>query len=124
MNDRPASFEDEEESFVGKTAKKIFANLQLTISNVHMRYQGEGVSPFAFGVTLDQLVVDTVDCNRLPCKARLDADFLYKLASLHRFAVYWNSFSPSPVLSTTADMIAFLEGQVIASVFTLVLIVY
>eukprot|EP00339_Tiarina_fusa_P024665 CAMPEP_0117060720 /NCGR_PEP_ID=MMETSP0472-20121206/42236_1 /TAXON_ID=693140 ORGANISM="Tiarina fusus, Strain LIS" /NCGR_SAMPLE_ID=MMETSP0472 /ASSEMBLY_ACC=CAM_ASM_000603 /LENGTH=161 /DNA_ID=CAMNT_0004779043 /DNA_START=1 /DNA_END=482 /DNA_ORIENTATION=+ len=106
--------ETAEETFISKTAAKIFANLQISIKNIHIRYQTSGSSPYAFGITLDSLYLRTTNAQKVPVvvKAKENREMIYKLIELHNLALYWNSFSPAPPLTSKQDIIDFLQCQI------------
>lgn len=54
-----------ENSFVGQFVTKILNNLQITVQNLHLRYEdtGSNKTPFAFGVTLEKLKIYTTDAE-------------------------------------------------------------
>lgn len=57
--------EDLNDSFVGQFVTKILNNLQITVQNLHLRYEdtGSNKNPFAFGITLDELNIYSTDPN-------------------------------------------------------------
>ncbi|KAF2358028.1 VPS13 repeated coiled region, partial [Trinorchestia longiramus] len=86
----PATASATDDGYLEKLIAQIVRNIQVTIKDVHIRYE-DSVStpehPFSFGVTLASLSVVSTDKDYTPC---LDDDRLvYKLLSLEGLGVYW-----------------------------------
>ena len=86
---------DEKEGFLDKLSMKVLDNLQLTIRNIHVRFEDE-VSKLSFGITLDEIIVITTDeawtrafIDRTEEKNKEKP--MNKLLRLRNFGVYWNS---------------------------------
>ena len=81
--------------FVQKYAKIILANLQISIENIHFRYEDEVTTPnhaFAAGLTICKVCAHTVDENGNPdfVKSASFAEFRKKL-TLDGFSIYFDS---------------------------------
>ena len=81
--------------FVQKYAKIILANLQISIENIHIRYEDEVTTPnhaFAAGLTIRNVSAHTVDKNGNPdfVKSASFAEFRKKL-TLDGFSIYFDS---------------------------------
>ncbi|CAH1965913.1 unnamed protein product [Acanthoscelides obtectus] len=76
-------------------------NIQLTIKNVHIRYEDKVTSPsspFSFGFTLGNLLVESTDQNWKVCfidskDLKEPVSRFYKTTQLDSLAMYWNSHS-------------------------------
>ncbi|KAI9675485.1 MAG: hypothetical protein M1829_003289 [Trizodia sp. TS-e1964] len=85
------------QSFTDSLVTKIVDNLQVTVRNIHIRYE-DSISapghPFALGFTLEEFsaVSTTEDWN--PSYIQTSAGVTHKLATLGALAVYWNTDSP------------------------------
>jgi vacuolar protein sorting-associated protein 13A/C len=54
-----------EEGYVSKLIVKIIDNLQITIRDIHIRYQNDNTK-YSFGVTLEELKLYTVNADDKP----------------------------------------------------------
>ncbi|XP_042203320.1 vacuolar protein sorting-associated protein 13-like isoform X2 [Homarus americanus] len=80
-----------QDSFQEKLIAQVIRNIQVTIQDIHIRYEDSVScpnSPFAVGVTLHDLSMKSTDSSWKPC---LDTDkLIYKLNSLDGLGIYWN----------------------------------
>ncbi|KAK2879530.1 hypothetical protein FQN49_000784 [Arthroderma sp. PD_2] len=93
------------QSFTQSLITAIVNNLQVTIKNVHFRYE-DGIAapghPFAAGVTIKELSAVSTDSNWKPTFIQSTSTSNYKLAVLNSLAVYWN---------TDAELFAPIHGE-------------
>jgi hypothetical protein len=78
--------------FVEKLVTQIIRNVQLTVRNIHIRYEDNIMSPdkpFSFGVTLDSLILLSTDENFRIVNSSTTT-LIYKLVRMDCLAVYWN----------------------------------
>ncbi|PAV56221.1 hypothetical protein WR25_01297 [Diploscapter pachys] len=84
------------ESFYKNLLTQVINNLQVTISNIHVRFEDKYTNrlrPFCMGVTMEKLDFQTTDADYKPA-IHLETDkLIYKLVSLQNLDVYWNSDS-------------------------------
>ncbi|KAK5949277.1 Vacuolar protein sorting-associated protein 13 [Knufia fluminis] len=83
-----------QQSFTASLTTAIVDNLQVSIKNVHVRYEDAVATPghaFAVGLTLKEMSAVTTDENWQPTFAQSTADKTHKLAVLDSLAMYWNS---------------------------------
>ncbi|GKT94580.1 vacuolar protein sorting-associated protein 13 [Colletotrichum tofieldiae] len=82
------------QSFTQSLVTKIVDNLQVTIKNIHVRYE-DAISapghPFALGVTLEEFSAISTDGQWKPTFIQDSAKSTHKLATLGALAVYWNT---------------------------------
>ncbi|KAK0724982.1 hypothetical protein B0H67DRAFT_480247 [Lasiosphaeris hirsuta] len=82
------------QSFTESLVTKIVDNLQVTIKNIHVRYE-DAISapghPFALGVTLEEFSAVSTDGNWTPTFIQDSTKTTHKLATLEALAVYWNT---------------------------------
>lgn len=78
--------EEEEKSFMARVLSKIVNNLQIEISEVHVRYEDES-NGFTFGVQLGGVVSRTTDDNGQPCYVD-SPPVLFKLTQMQELSVY------------------------------------
>jgi vacuolar protein sorting-associated protein 13A/C len=82
----------EDKTFAEKLSTQIINNVQIKISDIHIRYE-DNVScanPFAFGVTLSNFSVHTTDANWHKTLISQSMTEIYKVAQLESLAVYMN----------------------------------
>ncbi|CAG9988581.1 unnamed protein product [Clonostachys byssicola] len=84
------------QSFTQSLVTKIVDNLQVTVKNLHIRYE-DSISapghPFALGVTLEEFSAVSTDGQWKPTFIQNTGDVTHKLATLGALAVYWNTDS-------------------------------
>lgn len=82
----------EDKTFAEKLTTQIVNNVQIKISDIHIRYE-DNVScatPFAFGVTLSNFSVHTTDANWQKTLISQSMTEIFKIAQLESLAVYMN----------------------------------
>ncbi|KAF9652010.1 vacuolar protein sorting-associated protein 13 [Thelephora ganbajun] len=101
MRSQPeAATEDSQKSqgLIASLITKIVNNLQVTIKNVHIRYEDKlsvPGHPFAAGITLAGFTAISTDENWKPAFIDSTAGAVHKLASLQSLAVYFDTDSAS-----------------------------
>jgi vacuolar protein sorting-associated protein 13A/C len=82
------------QSFTESLVTKIVDNLQITVKNIHVRYE-DSISapghPFALGLTLQEFSAISTDGEWKPTYIQDTAGPTHKLATLGALAVYWNT---------------------------------
>lgn len=82
------------QSFTDSLVTKIIDNLQITVKNIHVRYE-DSISapghPFAIGLTLQEFSAISTDGEWKPTYIQDSAGPTHKLATLGALAVYWNT---------------------------------
>uniref|UniRef100_A0A9J8B4Y8 Vacuolar protein sorting 13 homolog C n=1 Tax=Cyprinus carpio carpio TaxID=630221 RepID=A0A9J8B4Y8_CYPCA len=89
--------EEKKDTFAEKLATQVIKNLQVKITSIHIRYEddvSDPQRPFAVGMTLSELSLQTADENWKPCILNEAAKIIYKLGRLECFCAYWNVNSP------------------------------
>nr|XP_057926418.1 vacuolar protein sorting-associated protein 13A isoform X3 [Doryrhamphus excisus] len=82
-----------QDTFVEKLVTQVIKNLQVKISNIHVRYEDDVTNPLcplSFGVSLGNLSLQTSDENWNPCLLDEHARLFYKLVKLDKLFAYWN----------------------------------
>ncbi|XP_049870372.1 intermembrane lipid transfer protein Vps13 isoform X3 [Pectinophora gossypiella] len=82
-----------DETFVEKLVTQIIKNVQLTITDIHIRYEDSITNvkaPFSFGITLHNLSVHTTDENWKQTVIQEAVTKIFKILSLEGLAIYWN----------------------------------
>ncbi|KAF8591826.1 vacuolar protein sorting-associated protein 13 [Ramaria rubella] len=88
----------ETQGFVASLVTKIVNNLQVTVKNIHVRYEDDMSCPghpFAAGVTLVGFSAKSVDENWIPTFIQSTAHSIHKLARLESLALYFDTDSAS-----------------------------
>jgi len=75
---------------------RVIDNIQLTIKNIHVRYESFHTESFAIGVTLKQCTAKTANEDWNPCffdrsKPSNKEKPLFKLLQLDSLGVYWKA---------------------------------
>lgn len=86
------------ETFTENLITKIIDNLQVTIRNIHIRYEDDSVlteSPYSIGITLDELSAVSTDDSWLPSFISITQAFTHKLLTLKSLSVYMVTESES-----------------------------
>ncbi|KAK3565709.1 hypothetical protein QTP86_014177 [Hemibagrus guttatus] len=84
---------EKQDTFVEKLVTQVIKNLQVKISNIHVRYEDSVTnpnSPLSFGVSLQNLSLQTADANWKPCLLDETAKLFFKLVCLDNLFAYWN----------------------------------
>ncbi|XP_030622854.1 intermembrane lipid transfer protein VPS13A [Chanos chanos] len=84
---------EKQDTFVEKLVTQVIKNLQVKISNIHIRYEDDITnpnSPLSFGVSLQNLSLQTADEHWKPCLLDEKAKLFYKLVRLDNLFAYWN----------------------------------
>lgn len=82
------------QSFIQSLVTAVVDNLQISIKNVHFRYEDSVASPghpFALGLTLKELSAVSTDSEWNPTFIQSTSDTTHKLAVLGALSVYWNT---------------------------------
>ncbi|KAF2089652.1 vacuolar protein sorting-associated protein 13 [Saccharata proteae CBS 121410] len=84
------------QTFTASLVAAIVDNLQVSVKNVHVRYE-DSISdpghPFALGLTLDELSAVSTDENWKPTFIQNTSASTHKLATLGSLAIYWDTDS-------------------------------
>ncbi|KAG1949192.1 vacuolar protein sorting-associated protein 13A isoform X1 [Pimephales promelas] len=84
---------EKQDTFVEKLVTQVIKNVQVKISNIHVRYEDDVTNPNAplsFGVSLQNLSLQTADQNWNPCLLDEKAKLFFKLVRLDNLFAYWN----------------------------------
>lgn len=82
----------EDKTFAEKLSTQIINNVQIKITDIHIRYEDNVScsSPFAFGITLSNFSVHTTDANWKKTLISQSMTEIYKVAQLESLACYMN----------------------------------
>ncbi|KAG0050250.1 hypothetical protein BGZ83_004992 [Gryganskiella cystojenkinii] len=102
LSTKPTTGMDDEEkknaTFLNQLITKVVDNLQVSINNIHVRYEdklSDPQHPFSAGLTLSQLSAVSTDGEWVPTFIHDEANTIHKLATLDSLAMYWNTDSRS-----------------------------
>uniref|UniRef100_A0A673CJN2 Vacuolar protein sorting 13 homolog A n=1 Tax=Sphaeramia orbicularis TaxID=375764 RepID=A0A673CJN2_9TELE len=84
---------EKQDTFVEKLVTQVIKNLQVKISNIHVRYEDDVTNPncpLSFGVSLENLSLQTADENWNPSLLDENSKLFFKLVQLDNLFAYWN----------------------------------
>lgn len=102
------------ESFTESLVTKIVDNLQVTIKNIHIRYEDGLVlteSPYALGLTLDELSAASTDDKWEPSFISITQSLTRKLLLLRNFACYLDTETDSIYLEDPEELLMALKAS-------------
>ena len=95
-------------SFTTQLVTKIIDNLQVTIENIHIRYEDKishsDGRMFSVGVTLEGLSAVSADSDWIETFLTNPAAMIHKLVSLKRLVAYWNANDPTSYCGLDLDL--------------------
>ena len=116
------------QSFTDSLVTKIVDNLQISIKNIHVRYE-DSISapghPFALGITLEEFSAISTDGEWKPTYIQDSSGPTHKLGTLGALAVYWNTDSKllgsgreaevpgSPAIATHDEMLEKFKQMIV-----------
>ncbi|KAM5126213.1 intermembrane lipid transfer protein VPS13C-like, partial [Mantella aurantiaca] len=114
--------EEKKDTFLEKLAAQVIKNLQVKITNIHIRYEDDITDvglPVSVGITLAELSLQTSNESWTPCILNEAAKIIYKLVRLDSFGTYWNSLRLSPLCvwcyhQSVESILADLKSSVMA----------
>lgn len=106
-NSSKSSSEKMNAGFMQSLTTKIIDNLQVTIKNIHLRYEDmDGVfttGPSSVGLTLNELSAVSTDANWTPSFIEITQNITHKLLTLNSLCLYWNTDSPPLIAEDDQD---------------------
>ncbi|KAM6931036.1 intermembrane lipid transfer protein VPS13A [Xenentodon cancila] len=84
---------EKQDTFMEKLVTQVIKNLQVKISNIHVRYEDDVTNPncpLSFGVSLKNLSLQTADKNWKPSLLDENSRLFFKLVQLDNLFAYWN----------------------------------
>lgn len=101
------------QSFTDSLVTKIIDNLQITIKNIHIRYEDQTSvprHPFSVGISLAELSAVSTNSEWDPIFIQDSSAVTHKLTTLSSLSVYWNTDSESVKDMSPADLLAFMSS--------------
>ncbi|TSO88122.1 Vacuolar protein sorting-associated protein 13A [Bagarius yarrelli] len=106
---------EKQDTFVEKLVTQVIKNLQVKISNIHVRYEDSVTNPnvpLSFGVSLQNLSLQTADANWKPCLLDESAKLFFKLVRLDNLFAYWNVNSELYSVHSASEALRYLQHNV------------
>uniref|UniRef100_A0A8C5VNQ9 Vacuolar protein sorting 13 homolog A n=1 Tax=Microcebus murinus TaxID=30608 RepID=A0A8C5VNQ9_MICMU len=91
--DQERNRQEKQDTFAEKLVTQIIKNLQVKISSIHIRYEDDITNrdkPLSFGISLQNLSMQTTDQYWVPCLHDETAKLVRKLIRLDNLFAYWN----------------------------------
>ncbi|XP_013138688.1 PREDICTED: vacuolar protein sorting-associated protein 13C [Papilio polytes] len=104
-----------DETFVEKLVTQIIKNVQLKITDIHIRYEDSITNPkapFSFGITLHNLSVHTTDENWKQAVIQEAVTKIFKILDLEGLAIYWNPATELYSKSEAQDIKVRLQNEI------------
>ncbi|XP_065344717.1 intermembrane lipid transfer protein Vps13 isoform X2 [Cloeon dipterum] len=96
LEELKGSTKKEDAGFVENLVAHIIKNVQVTIKDIHLRYEDRVThpgSPFSLGITLSSLKLMSTDESGKPTDAKQTISIFHKVLEMEGLAFYWNSNS-------------------------------
>uniref|UniRef100_UPI00398E4939 intermembrane lipid transfer protein VPS13A isoform X2 n=1 Tax=Pristiophorus japonicus TaxID=55135 RepID=UPI00398E4939 len=93
VDDKENPKDEKQDTFIEKLVTQVIKNLQVKITNIHIRYEDDITnqdSPLSFGISLQNLSLETTDERWNPCLHDQCEHVFNKLVRLDYLCAYWN----------------------------------
>lgn len=100
-----------QQSFTESLVSKVVDNLQVTIKNIHVRYEDQKSfrdHPFSLGLSLAELSAVSTDSDWNPSFLHENSTITHKLATLSSLSIYWNS--DNEAVQDSPDILKFMAS--------------
>ncbi|XP_063120538.1 intermembrane lipid transfer protein VPS13A isoform X3 [Rattus norvegicus] len=108
--------EEKQDTFAEKLVTQIIKNLQVQISSIHVRYEDDITNrekPLSFGISLQNLSLQTTDQYWIPCLHDDTEKLVRKLIRLDNLFAYWNVNSEMFYLNDYDDALEALKNGIV-----------
>ncbi|XP_012873844.1 PREDICTED: vacuolar protein sorting-associated protein 13A [Dipodomys ordii] len=108
--------EEKQDTFAEKLVTQIIKNLQVKISSIHIRYEDDVTNrdkPLSFGISLQNLSMQTTDQNWIPCLHDETEKLVRKLIRLDNLFAYWNVQSQMYYLNNYDESLDSLKSGIV-----------
>ncbi|PVU99655.1 hypothetical protein BB559_000513 [Furculomyces boomerangus] len=98
---------EEDTSYAGQIITMIIDNLQITIKNIHLRYEDSDSNSerrFSAGIVLSSLSIVSTNDQWVPMYLTNTSDSTHKQLNLDNFYIYWDDKKNHPVNESEADI--------------------
>jgi vacuolar protein sorting-associated protein 13A/C len=102
-------------TFISQLVTKIVDNVQISIKNIHIRYEDKisNKDPFSVGVSIEELSAHSTDENWMEAFISSSTGLIHKLLKLSNLAVYWNTDGQSFAGMSPSEFRDALSGTII-----------
>ncbi|XP_055434341.1 intermembrane lipid transfer protein VPS13A isoform X3 [Bubalus kerabau] len=107
---------EKQDTFTEKLITQIIKNLQVKISNIHIRYEDDVTNrenPLSFGISLQNLSMQTTDQYWIPCLHDETEKLFRKLIRLDNLFAYWNVKTQLFYLSNYDESLSSLRNGIV-----------
>ncbi|KAK2501172.1 hypothetical protein MC885_017742 [Smutsia gigantea] len=107
---------EKQDTFTEKLITQIIKNLQVKISNIHIRYEDDITNrdnPLSFGISLQNLSMQTTDQYWVPCLHDETEKLFRKLIRLDNLFAYWNVKSQMFYLNNYDESLESLKNGIV-----------
>ncbi|XP_031245704.1 vacuolar protein sorting-associated protein 13A isoform X2 [Mastomys coucha] len=108
--------EEKQDTFTEKLITQIIKNLQVQISNIHVRYEDDITNrdkPLSFGISLQNISLQTTDQYWIPCLHDDTEKLVRKLIRLDNLFAYWNVNSQMFYLNDYDESLEALKNGIV-----------
>ncbi|MXQ95840.1 hypothetical protein E5288_WYG002671 [Bos mutus] len=114
--DQEKQLVEKQDTFTEKLITQIIKNLQVKISNIHIRYEDDVTNrenPLSFGISLQNLSMQTTDQYWIPCLHDETEKLFRKLIRLDNLFAYWNVKTQLFYLSNYDESVSSLRNGIV-----------
>uniref|UniRef100_A0A8C6HGY3 Vacuolar protein sorting 13A n=1 Tax=Mus spicilegus TaxID=10103 RepID=A0A8C6HGY3_MUSSI len=114
--DKEKPREEKQDTFTEKLITQIIQNLQVQISSIHIRYEDDitnGDKPLSFGISLQNISLQTTDQYWIPCLHDNTEKLVRKLIRLDNLFAYWNVNSEMFYLNDYDESLKALKNGIV-----------
>nr|XP_018889453.3 intermembrane lipid transfer protein VPS13A isoform X1 [Gorilla gorilla gorilla] len=114
--DQEQHLPEKQDTFAEKLVTQIIKNLQVKISSIHIRYEDDITNrdkPLSFGISLQNLSMQTTDQYWVPCLHDETEKLVRKLIRLDNLFAYWNVKSQMFYLSDYDNSLDDLKNGIV-----------
>uniref|UniRef100_A0A2K5EP98 Vacuolar protein sorting 13 homolog A n=1 Tax=Aotus nancymaae TaxID=37293 RepID=A0A2K5EP98_AOTNA len=115
--DQEQHLPEKQDTFAEKLVTQIIKNLQVKISSIHIRYEDDITNrdkPLSFGISLQNLSMQTTDQYWVPCLHDETEKLVRKLIRLDNLFAYWNVKSRMFYLNDYDDSLDNLRNGIVS----------
>ncbi|XP_021566120.1 vacuolar protein sorting-associated protein 13C, partial [Carlito syrichta] len=106
------------DTFVEKLATQVIKNVQVKITDIHIKYEDDVTDPkrpLSFGVTLGELSLLTANEHWTPCILNEAEKIIYKLIRLDSLSAYWNVNCSMSYQGSREQILDQLKNEILTS---------
>ncbi|XP_074183747.1 intermembrane lipid transfer protein VPS13C [Rhinolophus sinicus] len=110
--------EDKKDTFFEKLATQVIKNVQVKITDIHIKYEDDVTDPkrpLSFGVSLGELSLLTTNEHWTPCILNETEKIIYKLIRLDSLSAYWNVNCSMSYQGSREQILDRLKSEILTS---------